>query len=159
MPKSHPRVDAYGAVDELNCALGAARAALGREHAPLDAALARVQAECFDVGARLATPDGRAKPFDGAAAARLETEIDAWDAVLPPLTTFILPGGAPAGAALHVARGVCRRAERRVVELSGADAPADGVVVWLNRLSDWLFTAARWANLESRRTETPWTGK
>ena len=166
--KSHPRVAAYGEVDELNNALGAARAALPADGAlkTLDAALERVQAECFVVGALLATPADKlgklAPPFDAGlpehAPKRLESEIDAWDADLKPLTTFILPGGGPAGAALHLARGVCRRAERVVVELSAREPVPEGVVVWLNRLSDWLFTAARWANAKQGRPETPWTG-
>ena len=155
VPKAHPRVDAYGEVDELNCAIGAARAALGEEHAGLDEALARTQAECFVLGALLA---GAADPFPAGAAARLESEIDAWDVELEPLKNFILPGGGGAGAALHLARAVCRRAERRVAALRGDDAAPAGVVVYLNRLSDWLFTAARWANKKSGRPETPWAG-
>ena len=166
VPKSHPRVDAYGAVDELNCALGAARAALGAEHAGLDAALARVQGECFVAGALLATPGNKAgklaPPFDAGlppdAATRLEGEIDAWDKDLAPLKTFILPGGAAAGSTLHLARAVCRRAERRAVELGASETLPAGVIVWLNRLSDWLFTAARWANKKSGKAETAWTG-
>ncbi len=155
VPKAHPRVDAYGEVDELNCAIGAARAALGKEHAGLDEALARCQAECFVLGALLA---GAKDPFPASAAARLESEIDAWDGELEPLKNFILPGGGAAGAALHLARAVCRRAERRAAALSGADAAPAGTIVYLNRLSDWLFTAARWANKKSGRPETPWAG-
>lgn len=168
VPKSHPRVAAYGAVDELNCALGAVRAALpeGPSFRALDAALERVQGECFVVGALLATPADKAgklgAPFDRGlppeAAKRLESEIDAWEALVPPLRTFVLPGGAPAGAALHVARGVARRAEREVVELSASEAVPEGVAVYLNRFSTWLFVAARWANKELGKAETPWTG-
>lgn len=166
VPKSHPRVAAYGSVDELNCALGAARAAVGPEHPGLDPALARVQGECFVVGALLATPADKlgklGAPFDrglpSGATARLEAEIDAWETELAPLKTFILPGGAAAGAALHVARAVARRAEREVVELAAAEPVPDGVVVYLNRLSSWLFVAARWANKKQGRPETPWTG-
>ena len=168
VPKSHPRVAAYGSVDELNCALGAARAALPAEPElrSLDEGLERLQAECFIVGALLATPadklDKLGAPFDAGlpagASARLEAEIDAWEADLAPLKTFILPGGAPAGAALHVARAVARRAEREVVELSAREPAPEGVVVYLNRLSTWLFIAARWANKKQGRAETPWTG-
>ena len=166
--KSHPRVAAYGSIDELNCALGAARAALpaAGEFRALDAALERLQAECFVVGALLATPPEKlgklGKPFDAGlpsgAPARLEAEIDAWEAGLPPLKTFILPGGGPCGAALHVARAVARRAEREVVELSAREPAPEGVVVYLNRLSTWLFVAARWANHAQGAVETPWTG-
>lgn len=168
VPKSHPRVASYGTVDELNSALGAARAALPEDGTwkPFDEALARVQAECFMVGALLATPADKAAkltaPFDrglpAGSAARLEAEIDAWDKDLTPLKTFILPGGAPAGAALHVARAVARRAEREVVELSASEPVPDGVVVYLNRLSTWLFVAARWANKAQGKSETPWLG-
>jgi cob(I)alamin adenosyltransferase len=168
VPKNHPRVAAYGSIDELNCALGAARAALpeASEFRALDAALTRLQAECFVIGALLATPaDKQGKlgaPFDRGlpadAPARLEAEIDAWDAELAPLKNFILPGGAPAGAALHVARAVSRRAEREAVTLSAREPLPAGVVVYLNRLSTWLFVAARWANKKQGKTETPWTG-
>jgi cob(I)alamin adenosyltransferase len=166
--KNHPRVAAYGSLDELNCALGAARASLpsGPDGAAIDAALARVQGECFVLGTLLATPtaklDKLGAPFNKglppSAAARLESELDAWDAQLPALKTFILPGGGAAGAALHVARAVARRVEREVVELSGVDSAPPGVVVYLNRLSTWLFVAARWINKLDRRPETPWTG-
>ncbi|MBI3566206.1 MAG: cob(I)yrinic acid a,c-diamide adenosyltransferase [Elusimicrobia bacterium] len=168
VPKTHPRVAAYGTLDELNSHLGAARAALAGEAAlkDLDAALARVQAECFMVGALLATPADKAAklsaPFDRGlpadAAKRLESEIDAWEAGLPALKTFILPGGGAAGAALHVARAVARRAEREVVELTAREPAPDGVIVYVNRLSTWLFMAARWANKAQARPETPWTG-
>ena len=168
VPKSHPRVAAYGCVDELNCALGAARAALpeGAGFHALDAGLERLQAECFVAGALLATPADKlgklGAPFDAGlpagTPARLEAEIDAWEAELGPLKTFILPGGGAAGAALHVARAVARRAEREVVELSALETVPDGVVVYLNRLSTWLFVAARWANKKQGLAETPWTG-
>ena len=168
VPKSHPRVAAYGAIDELNCALGAARAALGAgaDVRALDEGLQRLQAECFVVGALLATPADKAgtlgAPFDqglpAGAPARLEAEIDAWEAHLPRLKTFILPGGSPAGAALHVARAVARRAEREVVEMSASEPAPAGIVVYLNRLSTWLFIAARWINQQQGQAETPWTG-
>lgn len=168
VPKTHPRVAAYGTLDELNSHLGAARAALAAEPsgAALDAPLARVQAECFMLGALLATPADKAgkltPPFDRGlppdAALRLESEIDAWEAQLPPLKTFILPGGSPGGAALHIARAVARRAEREVVELSAREPAPEGVVVYMNRLSTWLFMAARAANRAAGRPETPWTG-
>jgi cob(I)alamin adenosyltransferase len=168
VPKSHPRVAAYGSIDELNSFLGAARAALADAPAlrGLDEGIERVQAECFVVGALLATPADKlgklGAPFDqglpAGSSARLEKEIDAWEAGLAPLKTFILPGGAAAGAALHVARAVARRAEREVVELSAAETVPDGVVVYLNRLSTWLFIAARWANKSAGKSETPWTG-
>lgn len=165
VPKTHPRVAAYGTVDELNSHLGAARAALSGD-AELDAALARVQGECFVLGALLATPADKAEalgaPFaqglPAGAAERLEKEIDAWSAGLPALKTFVLPGGGPAGAALHVARAVARRAEREIVELSAREAAPAGVIPYVNRLSTWLFAAARRINAREGRAETPWTG-
>ncbi len=168
VPKSHPRVASYGDVDELNSALGAARAALREDPAlgSVDLGLERVQAECFVIGALLATPAEKAgklsPPFDRGlpadAAKRLEAEIDAWDENLTPLKTFILPGGGRAGAALHLARAVSRRAERAVVELAASEPVPEGVIVYMNRLSTWLFVAARFVNKETGRAETPWTG-
>ncbi|MBI4371919.1 MAG: cob(I)yrinic acid a,c-diamide adenosyltransferase [Elusimicrobia bacterium] len=169
VPKSHPRVAACGALDELNCALGAARAALpaGADFRAIDAAAARVQAECFAVGALLATPPedsaklgaGLAGGLPPDATARLEAETDAWDAELPALKSFILPGGSPAGAALHLARAVCRRAERAVVDLAARESAPEGALPYLNRLSSWLFAAARRVNRLEGRAETPWTGR
>jgi cob(I)alamin adenosyltransferase len=166
--KSHPRVAAYGEIDELNSALGVARAALAKKSslAPLDHALARAQAECFVIGALLATPPEKAgklsAPFDRGlppeAPKRLEAEIDAWEDDLPALKSFILPGGGEAGAALHLARAVARRAERAAVELSASEKAPDNVIVYLNRFSTWLFVAARWANKTTGHAETPWTG-
>ncbi len=162
VPKSHPRVAAYGDVDELNCELGAVLASLPSDEgfSPLRRTLARIQAELFSVGAVLATPQDKAsKAAVGQdAVAALEREIDAWTAELPALEHFILPGGAAAGAALHVARAVCRRAERSVVALAGGEKVPSEIVVYLNRLSDHLFTAARWVNAKQGRAETPWQG-
>jgi len=158
--KDDLRVEAYGTVDELNAALGAARA-LGPDP-ELDVELGRAQDALFTVGAELATPHearahGSIPAVDEAWAGELERAMDRWDAELLPLTAFILPGGAPVAAALHVARAVCRRAERRVVSLR-RDAEVDpAVVVYLNRLSDFLFVAARLANHRAGVAETPWS--
>jgi cob(I)alamin adenosyltransferase len=157
--KSDPRVEAYGDVDELNAAIGVVRALV--EDPELDGELARVQAELFCVGAELATPHGaKARsaipPVDPAWTVRLERAIDAWAAELPPLTRFVLPGGTRTAAALHVARTVCRRAERRAVALA-ADVEIDPQVLsYLNRLSDLLFVGARLANRRARREEPTW---
>ncbi len=166
--KHHPRVTAYGEIDELNSALGVARAAIGSEtrFTLLEAALGRVQAECFVIGALLATPADKIKDLGASfdvglsaeAPTRLESEIDAWDKDLPPLKTFILPGGTLAGASLHLARAICRRAERAVVAMSDSAPVPAGIVVYLNRLSTWLFVAARWTNKQDARAETPWVG-
>jgi cob(I)alamin adenosyltransferase len=168
VPKGHLRVTAYGEVDELNSALGLARA-LFREDpalAAVDQGQARVQAECFVIGALLATPADKlttlTPPFDAGLPAeapqRLEAEIDAWDKNLKPLKTFILPGGGRAGASLHLARAISRRAERAAVNLSASESVPDGVITYLNRLSTWLFVAARFVNKETGHAETPWTG-
>ncbi|HZN36756.1 MAG TPA: cob(I)yrinic acid a,c-diamide adenosyltransferase [Pirellulaceae bacterium] len=157
--KDDVRIEAYGTVDELNAALGLVRAETLPE--PLGHTLQRVQSELFSVGAELATPD----PFKHGTAlvgephvVQLEHEIDHLEAGLAPLKRFILPAGCRAAALLHVARGVCRRAERRVVTLAAAEPNLqDGRVVrYLNRLGDYLFVAARYANAEARCGETEW---
>jgi cob(I)alamin adenosyltransferase len=150
--KADLRVETYGAVDETNACLGLARVHT-RGAGELDAILARLQNELFDLGADLSTP---AAPDEAPGAklrildsqvARLEGEIDALNAELPPLTSFVLPGGTQAAAALHLARTICRRAEREAVRLieagEGVSPPA---LRYLNRLSDLLFVAARYAN-------------
>ena len=150
--KADVRVEAYGAVDETNACLGLARVHT-REAGDFDALLARLQNELFDLGADLATPaasdeapGARLRILDSQVA-RLEGEIDALNAELPPLTSFVLPGGSPAAAALHLARTVCRRAEREAVRLIEAGQPVSGPALrYLNRLSDLLFVAARFAN-------------
>lgn len=161
--KCSSRVVAYGEIDELNSALGLARAHLREDPAlgSVDAGIERVQAECFVIGALLATPADKLEklpPLPAGASSRLEAEIDAWDKQLLPLKTFILPGGGRAGASLHLARAVSRRAERATVILSSSEKIPDGIIVYLNRLSTWLFVAARFVNKETGHAETPWTG-
>lgn len=153
VPKSDPRVEAYGEVDELSSAIGLARSLLEGD-ADLDGALAHVQRDLMAVGSELATPrgaHGRTSHLKGAAVERLEHAIDRWEAELPALVKFILPGGTRAAAALHVARATCRRAERHAVALAGGAPPA--VLAYLNRLSDLLFVAARIANKRAGRTD------
>jgi cob(I)alamin adenosyltransferase len=157
--KTDPRVGAYGEVDELQACLGAARAL---ELPPdLDEMCVTMQRDLFAVGARLADPSHRiAARVDKAVVtdshvARLEGWIDRLDEELPPLRHFILSGGTPPGAALHLARAVCRRAERAVLHL-GADAVEPVVLVYINRVSDLLFTMARAANHRAGRSETEW---
>ncbi|WP_276200526.1 cob(I)yrinic acid a,c-diamide adenosyltransferase [Chelatococcus sp. XZ-Ab1] len=152
-PKYDLRVEAYGTVDEANACIGLARLHTGAD-AELDAMLARIQNDLFDLGADLSTPDdGKPLPYEplrilDAQVARLEGEIDQLNAHLSPLRSFVLPGGSPAAAALHLARTVCRRAERQATALAArADEPVTPAVVkYLNRLSDFLFVAARYAN-------------
>ena len=157
--KADPRVDAYGEVDELNACLGAAHAA-GLD-ADVAAAIEQIQKDLFAVGARLADPSSRIADRVTKAAVTdedvrgLEETIDRLEAELPPLRRFILPGGSSAGALLHLARTVCRRAERRVVGL-GHGSVEPNVVVYLNRLSDLLFVMARAVNHRARVPEIEW---
>jgi cob(I)alamin adenosyltransferase len=159
VPKSHPRVEAYGDVDELNACLGAARAAGAGPD--LDAVLETIQRQLFAVGARLADPATRIAARVEKAAVhsadveRLEQWIDSFEQALPPLRKFILPGGSVCGAWLHLSRTVCRRAERRVVGL-GEAAVEPIVVVYLNRLSDLLFVMARTASHRHGSPEAEW---
>ncbi|HEX5580088.1 MAG TPA: cob(I)yrinic acid a,c-diamide adenosyltransferase [Gemmatimonadaceae bacterium] len=159
--KDDARVDAYGEVDELNAAVGLARA-LGEEPG-IDAQLQRVQRDLFAIGSILATPDREKMArqlekarLDEARVAELEAAMDEADGELPPLRAFILPAGTPKAAALHVARTVCRRAERRVVALSREVELPEIVVVYLNRLSDLLFTLARLANHRAGSGDVEW---
>ena len=161
VPKDDARVDAYGDVDELNATLGLARSI---EMMPrIDEVLAPVQRDLFAIGALLATPDHdkmqqqltKAR-IDEGRIAQLERAIDEGESELEPLKAFILPGGTPKSAALHVARTVCRRAERRVVHVA-RDIPIPPlVIVYLNRLSDLLFVLARVANRRAGAGEVTW---
>lgn len=142
--KAGARLTAIGEVDEANCAVGLALAELPAGHG-VATALLRIQNELFDCGADLATPgemEGALRILPGQVT-RLETEIDAMNEGLAPLTSFILPGGSRAVAALHLARAVTRRAERAAVALAEAEPVGEAVVAYLNRLSDHLFVAAR----------------
>lgn len=161
VPKDDPRVEAYGDVDELNASLGMVRAV---EMMPrIDEVIVPIQRDLFSIGALLATPD-LAKMHDHLAKARidddriasLERSIDECDRELEPLKAFIVPGGTPKSAALHVARTVCRRAERRVISLQKNHEIPQIVVVYLNRLSDLLFTLARVANKRAGAGEVTW---
>ena len=161
--KDSPRVAAYGEVDELNAALGLARALEPQEFA--DALLQRIQRDLFTIGAELATPDPdklqKALSRTSAAIgesdiAALEDAIDGHQSRLEPLKNFILPGGAPKAAALHLARTVCRRAERAVVALSRHEQISPAILRYLNRLSDLLFVLARAANAHAGRPDVKW---
>ena len=169
--KSDPRVDAYGEVDEVNACLGAALAAVRLRGSAasagqgistdIAAVLETIQKDLFAVGARLADPSSRIAgrvtkaAVTGQQIELLEATIDRLEAELPPLRKFILPGGSPAGAFLHLGRTVCRRAERRVVGL-GPDAVEASVIIYLNRLSDLLFVMARAVNHRAGVPETEW---
>ena len=161
VPKDHPRVAAYGDVDELNSTIGLVRATAPTEW--FDELLAGIQRDLFSIGGHLATPDP-ARVQAALAKAELsearvqafEAEIDAADRELPPLRAFVLPAGAPKAAALHLARTVCRRAERNVVHLSHAAPVPELFIVYLNRLSDLLFTLARLANHRAGLGDVTW---
>ena len=158
VPKSHARVEAYGSVDELNAALGVVRA-LDLQHW-LEPDLATVQAQLFQVGAELATLDPamleKLKRVGPEEIVALERWIDRCEVELPPLQRFVLPGGSELGASLHVARTICRRAERRVVALAASQAIEPGLTRYLNRLADLLFVLARWCNRRAGVPETEW---
>ena len=164
VPKWDLRVEAYGAVDEANSAIGVARLHLA-DDPELDAMLGRIQNDLFDLGADLATPDPAAAGGEPLAweplrvlssqVERLESEIDRINASIPPLDSFVLPGGSPAAAHLHVARTVVRRAERLMAELAAQPSAGRSVsapaLAYANRLSDLLFVAARRANGDGAR--------
>ena len=159
--KAQARVEAYGGVDETNACLGLARVHTASDQV-LDPILARLQNELFDLGADLSTParpdetEGSVLRILDSQVGRLEQEIDALNDALPPLTSFVLPGGTPAAAALHLARTVARRAERDTVRLLESGGPVSGPALrYLNRLSDLLFVAARYAN-DRGATEVFW---
>jgi cob(I)alamin adenosyltransferase len=153
-PKYDLRIAAYGTVDETNAAIGLARVSTAAEAADLDAMLARIQNDLFDLGADLCVP---AAAGDAASRSlrivqsqvdRLEREIDAMNGQLAPLRSFVLPGGSAAAAALHLARTICRRAERQIVELACApdEQVGEAALKYVNRLSDFLFVASRYVN-------------
>ena len=155
--KNDARIEAYGTVDELSSHLGVARAS--SIPADVDRMLDQVQRDLFDVGAHLASPGtSRFAGVDVTRITELESAIDAMERELAPLKNFILPGGTLAAAQLHVGRTVCRRAERLVVAL-GAETPATlSTIAYLNRLSDYLFVAARFANARAGVPDVEWRG-
>jgi cob(I)alamin adenosyltransferase len=155
--KHAPRVAAYGTVDEANAAIGVARLHAAGE---ADAMLARIQNDLFDLGADLCTPEdgrrgGRALRIVAAQVERLEAEIDRLNAALRPLDSFVLPGGRPAAAYLHVARTVVRRAERLMTELASREPVNPEAIRYVNRLSDHLFVLARHLN-DDGKADVPW---
>jgi len=153
-PKYDLRISAYGSVDETNSQVGIARLSTAGAFPDIDAMLGRIQNDLFDLGADLACPDtGEELPYEPIRmtekqVTRLETEIDALNKDLEPLRSFVIPGGSPAAAALHVCRTVSRRAEREMVELAGREDEIvdEAALKFINRLSDFFFVAARWVN-------------
>lgn len=161
--KNSPRIVAYGAVDELNAFLGVSRQM--NAHPDVDSVLKKIQNDLFDLGAVLATPNqqrlkgkasGFIRPED---AAYLEQWIDRMETELPPLKNFVLPGGSALGASFHVARTVCRRAEREIVTLNDQEAVEGDLLIYMNRLSDFLFVLARWVNFKGGISDAVWEKK
>ena len=163
LSKAHIRIAAYGTVDETNAAIGVARLYLS-ELPKLDAMLARIQNELFDLGADLCVPDrGEKLEFEPLRILpkqyeRIETEIDELNAELSPLRSFVLPAGHAAAAQLHVCRTVCRRAERLIVELKSVEGEhvSEGAIAYINRLSDFFFVASRWVNFKAGSGDVLW---
>jgi cob(I)alamin adenosyltransferase len=166
VPKDSPRIEAYGTIDELNAIIGLARVfnaerkKSGKRHRWLDEVLRRLQNELFDLGSELATPPDAAYEgmfrMSAAEVTALERLMDECQKELPPLKSFILPGGGRVGGFLHQARTVCRRAERRVLELSRVEAIGEWPLKYVNRLSDLLFVLSRWVGKHLGETEYLW---
>ncbi len=158
--KDNIRVAAYGDIDELNAALGTVHALIHSWH-DLREEIEMIQRMLFGIGAEMATPVDRLKDhskgsLEESDVLALETSIDKKEETLPALKTFILPGGGHAGAALHMARTVCRRAERSAISVHAEEPVRSEILLYLNRLSDWLFVVARYVNHRERHSEVPW---
>ena len=151
--KDATRIEAYGSIDELNSVIGLARVTSSGE---INNWLKEIQNQLFEAGSELASPEGNNVALHDSHVAEMEAIIDQWQAQLPPLTHFVLPGGSELGSRLHVARTVARRAERAVVRFSREATVRPILLKWLNRLSDALFVAARLANHQSGDEETIW---
>ncbi len=165
VPKDDPRIEAYGTVDELNACIGLCREANKQTadeaaRVNLDGQLFAIQQQLFNLGSSLATRIETRWPNQpvivAADVAGLEASLDALNAELEPLKSFVLPGGGPTSAALHLARTVCRRAERRAFELAHLEDVAPEDLKYLNRLSDWLFVASRWIAKRTGESEALW---
>jgi cob(I)alamin adenosyltransferase len=162
--KCHPRVEAYGSIDELNAAMGMVWAACDQEtgfQSRLREIIHRIQSRLFDIGADLATPEGAKQEGKIVRLAEAEVpEVEGWideiDAGNAPMTSFVLPGGTELAARLHLARTICRRAERCIIELYTDESVGEGVVKYVNRLGDLLFAMARRANAEAGVEDIPW---
>ena len=162
--KDHPRIEAYGTVDELNACLGLVASAIdgdGDFWNDARADLSQLQSRCFDLGADLATPEGsrnsdRIGRFTDEDVVAIEAQIDRYAAAAPEIRCFVLPGGTEIAARLHLARTVCRRAERLMVHLGHAEPITDQAIQWINRLSDLLFAMSRAANHAAGVDDVPW---
>jgi cob(I)alamin adenosyltransferase len=165
--KDHPRIEAYGTVDELNAVLGLVLAACDRGHAferRTHEVISALQSRLFDIGADLATPEGAKQQakihrIDDADVSEAEAWIDEMESANPPLRTFVMPAGTEVAARLHLARTVCRRAERAIISLGSIEPVGDPLLRYMNRLSDLFFAMARRANHERGIPDAPWTAK
>ena len=165
--KDHPRIEAYGTVDELNAVLGLVLAACDRTHAfeqRVHEVVSVLQSRLFDIGADLATPEGakqqaRIHRIDDEDVAEAEGWIDEMEAANPPLRSFVMPAGTELAARLHLARTVCRRAERTIISLGSIEPVGEPLLRYMNRLSDLFFAMARRANHERGIPDAPWTPK
>jgi len=165
--KDHPRIEAYGTVDELNAVLGLVLAACDRGHAferRTHEVISALQSRLFDIGADLATPEGAKQQakihrIDDADVSEAEAWIDEMESANPPLRTFVMPAGTEVAARLHLARTVCRRAERTIISLGSIEPVGDPLLRYMNRLSDLFFAMARRANHERGIPDAPWTAK
>jgi cob(I)alamin adenosyltransferase len=156
--KSDPRIDCYGMIDELNASIGLCAVVVDQE---MQTWLHQIQHELFNIGSHLATPPesrlaAQLPPLEAAMIQYLENLIDWADSQLPKLRQFILPAGSEPACRLHLARTICRRAERRVARLAKTHSVPEPIVVYLNRLSDWLFVMARLANHRAGVSDVPW---
>ena len=164
VPKNHPRVEAYGDVDELNATIGLAIAVCSEQDvslAPMRSMLITIQARLFEIGADLATPpdsghESKITRINASQVTEAEAWIDQIEAANEPMKTFVLPGGTELAARLHLARAVCRRAERRIVSLAATDDVTPHTIVYVNRISDLLFAMARRANGAAGVADMPW---
>lgn len=154
--KDDPRVEAYGSIDELNAVLGVVIAF--NDMKDINASLTKIQRDLFVIGAELASKGGKVAALNPTRISELEAEIDLLWAELPPLRNFILPGGGKTASMLHLARTVCRRAERTIVALSNKERVNPDIIVYVNRLGDLFFTQARFVNYKKRVDEVIWKG-
>ncbi len=156
VPKCDQRVEAYGSVDELNAVLGIVVSF--SDSGEVRESLQRIQEDLFVIGAELATRGAKSRPISPARVGEMEKEIDAMWEQLPPLQNFILPGGSKTASLLHLARTVCRRAERQVIALSQKESVNPDIIVYMNRVGDLLFAMARYTNYRKKVPEIIWKG-
>ena len=155
--KAHLRVETYGSIDELNSAIGVVLAEVQSYSSKLKAELVRIQSDLFEIGSALANPKAKGLNYLEKRVKEFEKLIDYMTQKLPPLVNFILPGGGKAGSLLHLARAISRRVERKIVALNTKEKTDKNIIIYVNRLSDLLFTMARFANFKEKKKETIWT--